>query len=355
MPSLKKRERKVSRKPSFKSKARNVRKSKTVALPRRKLVAPPDEKIVKRSRSESEGPTEAEVAAAIAVLESIVDDVVVETPPAEVSEEDDNEESTDGNGEEAEEEATPAPSRPVRTTFDPGDVEEPLEGTPAEVQVDLDNIAIRLQRRPRDKELFNKVVLYMHKYILGLVFKKYSFVMGYDESDMYQEALIALSKKAIPGFRKGKGMSFLNFAKMCINRHLITILHASKHRCKDKPLNLSISLDHNPAGYSDDDDSCPLSNVITDLQHQQPPYDGIVRDETFRHTLGLIRGRLSRFERTVLDEYLEDNSYRDSAKNISKRGERCNEKSIDNALLRIRKKASDLKDEEGRSSIPLLD
>jgi len=250
-------------------------------------------------------------------------------------------------------------SKSIRSIFDPLEMDNPLVGAPIDVQDELDSIAIKLQRKNISKKefnlLFNKIVFYINKYVLGLVFKKYSFVMGNDESDMYEEALIALFRKAIPSFRRGKGMSFLNFAKMCINRHLITILHASRHRCKDIPINTAISLDHNPMGFGEDDDSCLLSNVVVGVVPQEAPSERMCREETIQCTVNMIHEKLSKFEKVVLREYLEDNSYRDSAQNISrKHSEKCNEKSIDNALLRIRKKADDLKTEAGRSSIPLF-
>jgi RNA polymerase sporulation-specific sigma factor len=228
-------------------------------------------------------------------------------------------------------------------------------GTPAEVKKELDNLAMRLQRRPKDQDAFLRIVCYMHKYILGLVFKKYSFVRGSDEKDVYQEALIALFKKAIPSFRKHRGMSFLNFAKMCINRHLITILNASRNRRRDWPLNTSISLDHSPGGGDEDDDACPLSNVVPDTAHGKPPFNDMAKSETFEKTLGAIKSVLSDFEQSVLMEYLQDKSYKDASKAISKKyGRRCNERSIDNALLRIRKKAMALKVECGEDALPLV-
>jgi RNA polymerase sporulation-specific sigma factor len=230
-----------------------------------------------------------------------------------------------------------------------------LIGSPAEVQKELDDLAIKLQKRPKNQETFIRIVSYMHKYILGLVFKKYSFIRGYEVYDIYQEALIALFKKAVPSFRRGKGMSFLNFAKMCINRHLITILHASRTRRKDLPMNTAISLDHNPAGHPDDDDSCPLSNVIAINDSHEAPYEDICRTEAFMETLGSLRNKLSQFECIVLEEYLESKSYRLAARAIRKKyGEPCNEKSIDNALLRIRKKAEELKNEDDLGNLPLL-
>ena len=100
--------------------------------------------------------------------------------------------------------------------FNIASVEDPLIGTPKEVRKELDVLALKMQRHPNNNDCFNKIHFYIHKYLLGLVFKKFSFIKGQDESDMYQESLIALFKKAIPKFNPNKGMSFLNFAKMCI-------------------------------------------------------------------------------------------------------------------------------------------
>lgn len=272
-------------------------------------------------------------------------------------EEDDQEISASSSSEDIASDVLPAVKRKdMKTVFDMDDIDDPLTGTPAEVRKELDNLAFKIQKNPLDQASFVKIVCYMHKYILGLVFKKYSFVKGYDDKDIYQEALIAIFKKAIPSFRKGKGMSFLNFSKMCINRHLITILNASINRRKDMPLNTSISLDHAPPGREDDgDESCILSNVIPDTVHGKPPFTEMDRSESFDRTLKTINSVLSDFEKEVLIEYLRDKSYKDAAKSMSKtHGKTCNERSIDNALLRIRKKAMALKDTFGEDSLPLV-
>ena len=236
-------------------------------------------------------------------------------------------------------------SAPIGTVFDIDEVDDPLVGAPSEVQSDLDALALKVQRRPSDQKSFMRIVAYMHKYLVGLVFKKYPFVRGYEESDMYQEALIALMRKAIPAFRLGKNMSFLNFAKMCVNRHLITILNSANNGRKHMPINTAISLDHSPSG-AEDDDSCLLSNVITGPDRQTMPFDSMERSEAFAVTFRTLSSQLSRFEKCVLVEYLQEESYRDSARKIRrKHGARCNEKSIDNALLRIRKKAAQIKAE----------
>ena len=249
-------------------------------------------------------------------------------------------------------EAEDGESRSGRGIFDTS-VSNPLVGTPQEVQRELDNLALYLQRHPDDDNGFARIQQYIHKYLLGLVFKKYSFVRGYDQSDMYQEALIALTKKAIPKFKADKGMSFLNFAKMCINRHLITILHASKHRRKDMPINCAISLDHNPS-ENGEDGNCLLSNIIED-EKTPSPAKFLEKREAYSRTLQTITGKLSSFEAIVLEEYLQERSYKETAKNVTKRtGVRYNEKSVDNALLRIRKKAIEIMNECDEDEIPLL-
>ena len=223
------------------------------------------------------------------------------------------------------------------------DENDQLVGTPQEVKKELNSLALRVQRYPRDNDSFDKIHYYIHKYLLGLVFKKYCFIKGYDENDMYQESLIALFKKAIPNFNPNKGMSFLNFAKMCINRHLITILHASKHRKKNIPINTAISMDRAPVNQTDNADIPPLSNVIADDSKKTLPYKNISNMETFSRILLEIKDKLSKFESVVLDEYLYEKSYREVAKSVSLRlNRRYDAKSIDNALLRIRKKSQKL-------------
>jgi len=230
----------------------------------------------------------------------------------------------------------------LKSVFDIDCPEDPLEGTPKEIQKDLDALALHIQKHPDDEDSFLKIVAYIHKYLLGLVFKKFSFVRGQEESDMYQEALIALSRKAIPKFDPTMGMSFLNFAKMCINRHLITILNASINRKKDYPMNYAVSFNYNPIDPEDGTGgNCTLSNIITDDVNDKTPYDEHSQNEAYEWTLNQVKKKLSPFETIVLEEYLRDQSYKEMAGSISKRtGVRFNEKSIDNALLRIRKKAS---------------
>jgi len=64
---------------------------------------------------------------------------------------------------------------------------------------------------------------------------------------------------------------------------------------------------------------------------------------------------LSGFEQVVLEEYLSSSSYKEMSKNVSgKLKKRYNTKSIDNALLRIRKKAIYLREHGKFEDVPLF-
>jgi len=212
----------------------------------------------------------------------------------------------------------------------------------------LDNFALKLQKNPKDEECFNAIHVALHKYIIGQAFHRF-IIRGHDGKDLYQEALIVLWQKAIPSFDASRGMSFLSFAKMCINRHLITILNSALNRKKDIPMNRSISLDE-IFGNEDEDNNCSLSNVLED------PNDflkDICFSEDKEKTVETLREMLSPFESMVLYYYLEGMSYKEMSKNISKVLDRhCNEKSVDNALLRIRRKAIEIL---GDTVLPMFD
>lgn len=247
-------------------------------------------------------------------------------------------------------------------------VPDPLIGTPKKMQKTLDKMALKIQKNPASVEserLYGKIHLYMHKYLISVALKQFPYIKGLQTVDVYQEALISLRFKAIPGFRKNKGMSFLNFAKLCIRRHLITILNASKNRQKDQTINRSISLD-TPI-LSEDDNHNTLSNIIPDLNETVDKVTE-AREALFVTKQKLMNG-LSEFEKEVLTEYLSHASYKDIASIIVQRNVKKNkmsdrskneitdqkkiEKAVDNALLRIRKKAISMKNNDPES-LPLF-
>jgi len=236
-------------------------------------------------------------------------------------------------------------------------VKDPLIGTPKQVQKELDNMAKRMQKNgeddPENEEIFKKIHLYMHGYLINVVLKKFPYIKGYQTVDIYQETLIALRFKAIPGFKKNRGMSFLNFAKLCIRRHLITKLNTSINRDKDKAINQSVSLDSPPVD-SDGDTGFTYANTIPDENITASDKE-VEEKESYKMTKDTLLKELSPFEKVVLSEYLSGCQYREIAKNVSKTlSKRYNTKSIDNALLRIRKKAERLMGIGKLENIPLF-
>lgn len=235
-------------------------------------------------------------------------------------------------------------------------VKNPIVGTPKQVQKDLDSAVKKMQKdlfSEESRREFDRIHLYMRGYLINIVLKQFPYIKGMQTVDIYQQTLFALWIKAIPGFKRGKGMSFLNFAKMCIRRHLITLLNASKNRQKDQSLNRAISLDSPVNQNNGEDDGNTFSNTVPD---KGMATDEITAsEEALRLTKESLMGVLSDFEKVVLHEYLSTSTYKEIAKNISKKtNKRCVTKSVDNALLRIRKKAIYLRNHSKVDDIPLF-
>lgn len=231
---------------------------------------------------------------------------------------------------------------------------DPLLGTPKQVRQELDALVKKMQKNPKNNAIFDKIHRYIHCYLINLVLKKFPFIKGLQTVDIYQEALIALRFKAIPGFKIGKGMSFLNFAKLCIRRHLITLLNTSKNRKKDQSMNTAISLDSSPIKENSDDDSrTNFGNIIADNKATvDKAYES---SESYTVTKKSLFNILSDFEKVVLTEYLSNVSYCEISKNISNiLHKRYKTKSIDNALLRIRKKAMHLLKVGKKDELPIF-
>jgi len=229
----------------------------------------------------------------------------------------------------------------------------PLIGTPKQVRIELDSLAKKMQKEPENDSIFDKIHLYMHGYLINVVLKKFPFIKGLQTVDIYQETLIALRFKAIPNFKRGKGMSFLNFAKMCIRRHLITLLNLSKTRKKDQSMNQAISLDSSPVRDDDDGNKTTYANIIAD---NKDSCDKVIEtNEAYEVTKKALLNALSNFEKVVLSEYLANSSYREISKNLTKKlHKKYNTKSIDNALLRIRKKAVHLMKYSKKEELPIF-
>ena len=195
--------------------------------------------------------------------------------------------------------------------------------------VNLKDEEIISQIRSGDKDALS-YLLEKYKNLVNIKVSKY-FMIGAEKEDILQEGMIGLFK-AIQSFNEQKQNSFKSFANICIERQLITAIK-STNRQKHMPLNTYLSL--NTAAYdNNEDDSVELIDTFNN-KTAEDPLETIMKKEYYSEVEEAINKNLSKFEKQVLDRYLKGESYVTIAKRLD-----SPVKSVDNAIQRIRKKAS---------------
>ena len=164
-------------------------------------------------------------------------------------------------------------------------------------------------------ELFNR-----YKYIASAVAHSY-FLNGGDSEDLLQEGLLAIFK-AITTFNTK--YNFKAYVYKCVKNRIITVI-TSSNRYKNQPLNNYISL----SGTFDSD--IDKNEIIID--NEFGPEETYINTEAEKELKAIIDDCLSSYEHKILFYYLKGYSYREISEKINKK-----EKSIDNAIQRIRKK-----------------
>ncbi len=148
------------------------------------------------------------------------------------------------------------------------------------------------------------------------------FLAGGDSEDLQQEGMIGLLS-AIREYDPDGGSSFRSFAELCIRRRVISAARSAS-RQKHAPLNDGVSLEQLQSGDS--------QHLFQQLSARSP--EETVLDQAWADSfLAACSRYLSDFENRILMDFLGGLSYAEMA-------ERCgrSEKSIDNAIQRIRKK-----------------
>ena len=173
-------------------------------------------------------------------------------------------------------------------------------------------------------------ILEKYKDLVNVKVSKY-FIIGAEKEDTVQEGMIGLFK-AIKNYNAEKQNSFKSFANICIERQLITAIKTS-NRQKHQPLNSYLSL--NTAAYeNNDDDSLELLETFNSKTIEDPR-ETIMKQEQYNEVETAVNKNLSKFEQKVLSRFLNGESYTVIAKKLN-----TPVKSIDNAIQRIRKKAT---------------
>lgn len=202
---------------------------------------------------------------------------------------------------------------------------------------------VRKFKANQDDESFEQIVKVLNSYLRHLSEKKYR-IAGNSSDDVYQEGLFALSTKAIPDYDEEKG-AFLSFAKLCIRRHIITVLKSVNNN-KNKALNGSVSLDS--TGQDKDEGPLPVSELMADKKVEDV-VECISRAELHKRLKANLEDKLTKLEKEVLGYYLQNMSYIEivQAMNKHRRGRnRVDTKCVDNAIVRSRSKAFLLEKEE---------
>lgn len=153
------------------------------------------------------------------------------------------------------------------------------------------------------------------------------FLIGADSEDIIQEGMIGLYK-AVRDYNIQRNASFCGFAELCVNRQMITAIKAAT-RHKHQPLNSYISLNK---PVFDDGSEQTYIDLLQEGELLNPEVLFIGQENKDFIESQMMKS-LSGFETRVLALYLQGRSYFEIAKSLEKP-----EKSIDNALQRVKKK-----------------
>ena len=179
-----------------------------------------------------------------------------------------------------------------------------------------------------DDTLALEYLIEKYKKIVRMKARGY-YILGGDSEDIMQEGMRGLYK-AIRDFDESKQVNFYSFAVLCITRQIHTAIK-SANRQKHIPLNSSLSLDR--AVYEENEDLTYIDTFAnSDITN---PENLIISSENKTALEKHIGESLSALEKRVLFLYLRGKSYCEIAAIIHK-----DEKSIDNALQRIKKKVT---------------
>ena len=184
----------------------------------------------------------------------------------------------------------------------------------AEGNEDANNIIIK-----KYEPLINKIAIKM------LAFCKNN---GLEKSDLVQEGMIGLNH-AIERYHEQRDVLFYTYAKKCIERKIISVVIGS-NRNKNKILNESIS-------YDDEENM-----LLRFIKSQTPsPEEEILNLEIEEKLLQKIKKILTDLEQQVFDLLISGFKYKEIAQILDK-----DDKSIDNAIQRIKGKIKNILKEE---------
>ncbi len=191
-----------------------------------------------------------------------------------------------------------------------------------------------IEKAKNGNELALDFLMDRYKVLASKIARSY-FLVGAEYEDLLQEAMIGLYKAYI-SYNKNNKASFSTFARTCITRNVQTAVKTA-NRKKNQILNSSISLTNQGGLKKQGETEDEEINLIIPSNSLSPD-EKLIESENMQNIKEKIKQVLSKFELDVLVLYLQGYSYTQIAQKLN-----LNNKSIDNALSRIRHKLSFLK------------
>ena len=151
------------------------------------------------------------------------------------------------------------------------------------------------------------------------------FLLGGDPADLTQEGMLGLVS-AIREYNEARGVPFRAYAELCIRRRIFSAIRSAA-RLKHTPLNDGVPLE----GQLSDPPHESSTRIV--LDQRRVPEEQVLAKESVQEFFHFFSRHLSSFEQQVLQLYLDGYSYRSMSEMTGRE-----EKSVDNAVQRIRRK-----------------
>lgn len=151
------------------------------------------------------------------------------------------------------------------------------------------------------------------------------FLVGGDGEDLIQEGMLGLLS-AIREFDLSMNTTFKTYAEICVKRRIYSAIKTASRK-KHEPLNDMVSFDDVLS------DESQFNAVLNAEVFRRTPEEQVLARESANEIFQTYSRSLSKFEAEILGHFLRGLSYSEIA-------EACGrpEKSVDNAVQRIRRK-----------------
>lgn len=180
-----------------------------------------------------------------------------------------------------------------------------------------------------DKQALDNLIE-KYKWMILKITRSY-FLVGGDREDLMQEGRIGVmnAAKTFNG-----ASSFKSYAYTCIRSSVFSAIKKAKSK-KNLPLENYVPL------FGDDEEGKDKTEIVVGTA--ESPETGYINREAAEELSLKIKNGLSKFENAILEDYLKGYSYKEISERTGK-----TEKSVDNALCRIRRKIKAVLSEENK-------